>query len=173
MDLEQQWNATVAEMESKMENYIPTNRWLISKNLLREILSNPEICVLSDRKQIMLKNNHKVKIPLLDFIQEATRREFPSEHFHQKTNSKEFQMYRVFVKLLLDSFAPKLLFKNKLLFPPAMLKEHLKQQLQSKQEAAAAAVTGGFGGITLGKSKSRKRKRGGAGVFDMLAGGDG
>ena len=173
LDLEKEWNSTVAEMELKIENYIPSNRWLTSKNLLREILSNPEICVLPDRKQIMLKNNVQVKVPLLDFIQEATRKEFPSEHFHQKRNSKEFQMYRMFVKLLLDSFAPKLLFKNKLLFPPAMLKEHLKQQLQSKQEAAAAAVTGGFGGITLGKSKSRKRKRGGAGVFDMLAGGDG
>ena len=158
LDMEQKWNSTVAEMELKIENYIPTNRWLTAKNLLREILSNPEICVLSDRKQIMLKNNHKIKISLLDFIQEATRREFPSEHFHQKSNSKEFQMYRMFVKLLLDSFAPKLLFKNKLLFPPAMLQQHLKQQLKSKQDAAAAAVTGGFGGVTL-KSKKRKRSK--------------
>jgi hypothetical protein len=157
LDMEQKWNDTVAEMEQKIENYIPTNRWLVAKNLLREILSNPEICVLSDRKQIMLKNNHKVKIALLDFIQEATRREFPSEHFHQKTNSKEFQKYRIFVKLLLDSFAPKLLFKNKLLFPPAMLKEHLAQQLKSKQDAAAAAVTGGFG--VVGRLKSKKRKK--------------
>jgi len=159
LDMEQKWNDTVAEMEQKIENYIPTNRWLVAKNLLREILSNPEICVLSDRKQIMLKNNHKVRISILDFIQEATRREFPSEHFHQKTNSKEFQKYRIFVKLLLDSFAPKLLFKNKLLFPPAMLKEHLTQQLKSKQEAAAAAVTGGFGVVSRLKSKKRKKNK--------------
>ena len=163
LDMEKQWNSTVAEMELKIENYIPTNRWLTAKNLLREILSNSEICVLSDRKQIMLKSNHKIKISLLDFIQEATRREFPSEHFHQKSNSKEFQKYRIFVKLLLDSFAPKLLFKNKLLYPPAMLQQHLKQQLKSKQEAAAAAVTGGFAGVTL---KSRKRKRSSKSMLD-------
>jgi hypothetical protein len=95
----------------------------------------------------------------LDFIQEATRREFPSERFHQKTNSKEFQKYRIFVKLLLDSFAPKLLFKNNLLFPPAMLKEHLDQQLKSKQEAAAAAVTGGFGVVSRLKAKKRKKNK--------------
>ena len=118
---EDQWNKTTNAIESRIENYLPPVKWLAAKNLLREILSNPDICILQDRKNMLIYNNHKLKVSILDFILEATKKNFPvSKDKHRgavRNLSADFQVYRTYVKSLLSHSCPRMIFKNKLLLP--------------------------------------------------------
>ena len=118
---EDEWNKTTNAIESRIENYLPPVKWLAAKNLLRELLSNPDICILQDRKNMLIYNNHKLKVSILDFILEATKKNFPvSKDRHRgavRNLSADFQVYRTYVKSLLSHSCPRMIFKNKLLLP--------------------------------------------------------
>ena len=118
---EDEWNKTTNAIESRIENYLPPVKWLAAKNILRELLSNPDICILQDRKNMLIYNNHKFKVSILDFILEATKKNFPvSKDRHRgavRNLSADFQVYRTYVKSLLSHSCPRMIFKNKLLLP--------------------------------------------------------
>ena len=120
------WNQTILDIEQRIENYLPSVKWLLGKNLLREILTNPDVCILKDKKHMIIYDNYKLKVSILDFILEATKKNFPTAiaakplHYSQKRHthlSGEYQLYRIYVKSLISHSAPKMLFKNKLLLP--------------------------------------------------------
>ena len=121
------WNQTIADIETRIENYLPSVKWLLGKNLLREILTNPDVCILKDKKHMIIYDNHKFKVSILDFILEATKKSFPTAanatySFHKKRHhgggvGHEYQLYRIYVKSLIAHSAPRILFKNKLLLP--------------------------------------------------------
>ena len=115
------WNQTTLEIEQRIENYLPSVKWLLGKNLLREILTNPDVCILKDKKHMIIYDNQKLKVSILDFILEATKKKFPTALHYQPHKrhhvTSDYQLYRVYVKSLLSHSAPKMLFKNKLLLP--------------------------------------------------------
>ena len=71
---EVEWNKVTQAIELRIENYLPSVKWLPAKNLLREILSDPDICILRDQKNMIIYNNHKLKVSILDFILESTKK---------------------------------------------------------------------------------------------------
>ena len=110
------WNRTVFNLERDIENFIPNKKWMKAKNLLREILRNPDICILDDQRRMRLKSIAGATVSLLDFIVAASRRDGPTEK-RSKGNSKEYKMYKLFVQSLLNNHAPQMLFANKLVLP--------------------------------------------------------
>ena len=118
---EVEWNKVTQAIELRIENYLPSVKWLPAKNLLREILSNPDICILRDQKNMTIYNNHKMRVSILDFILESTKKNFPLSKDKTKgairNLSSEHQLYRTYVKSLLSHSCPRMVFKNKLLLP--------------------------------------------------------
>ena len=110
------WNQTVLNLETDIENFVPSKKWMRAKNLLSEILRNPDICILEDQRRMRLKSDRSAVVSLLDFVVAACRREGPSER-RSKGNSKEYKLYKQFTRSLLERHAPQMLFVNKLLLP--------------------------------------------------------
>ena len=110
------WNQTVLNLESDIENFVPSKKWLKAKNLLSEILRNPDICILDDQRRMRLKADKDAVVSLLDFVLAVSRREGPSEK-KSRGSSREYKLYRLFVASLLERQAPQMLFVNKLLIP--------------------------------------------------------
>jgi hypothetical protein len=107
------WNQTVLNLEADIENFVPSKKWMRAKNLLSELLRNPDICILEDQRRMRLKSENAV-VSVLDFILAASRREGPNE---KASAAREYRVYRQFVKSLLDRHAPRMLFTNKLVLP--------------------------------------------------------
>ena len=118
---EVEWNKVTQAIELRIENYLPSVKWLPAKNLLREILSNPDICILRDQKNMIIYSNPKMKVSILDFILESTKKNFPVPKEKAKgairNLSPEHQLFRTYVKSLLSHSCPRMVFKNKLLLP--------------------------------------------------------
>lgn len=110
------WNETVLNLETDIENFVPSKKWMRAKNLLSEILRNPDICILDDQRRMRLKSDDEVVVSLLDFVVAASRREGPNEQ-RSKANTKEYKLYRQFARSLLDKHTPRMLFANKLVLP--------------------------------------------------------
>ena len=70
---------------------------------------------------MMIYNNHKMRVSILDFILESTKKNFPLSKDKTKgairNLSSEHQLYRTYVKSLLSHSCPRMVFKNKLLLP--------------------------------------------------------
>ena len=70
---------------------------------------------------MIIYNNHKLKVSILDFILESTKKNFPVPKDKRKgairNLSSDHQVYRTYVKSLLSHSCPKMVFKNKLLLP--------------------------------------------------------
>ncbi len=109
------WNKTVLQMESDVENFLPAKQWRSCKSLLYEILHNPAICLLNDGRRIKL-HDRPVVVILVDYLSAATRRDAPTER-KSKANTPEFKGFRHVTAALLSYFAPKTLFKNRLVLP--------------------------------------------------------
>ena len=112
------WNQTVLNLEADIENFVPSKKWMRAKNLLSEILRNPDICILEDQRRMRLKSQGAV-VSVLDFILTASRREGPNE---RHSNAPEYKVYRQFVNSLLERHAPRMLFANKLVLPHTTFK---------------------------------------------------
>ncbi len=99
-----EWDETVAELETRIEDFIDPKggKWLLAKNLLKEILRNSNICILENRKEMMLNDIYSTRVSILDFITNAIRRAGPSER-ETRANSAEYRLYRTYVQALLKN----------------------------------------------------------------------
>ena len=132
---EELWDSTVLQMESDVENFLPSKQWRVCKALLYEILHSPSICLLKDGRRIKLherRGPEETIVSVIDYLSAATRRDAPSEK-RSKSHTPEFKKFRQVTHALLSSHAPKTLFKNRLVLPgPA--------ETRSIQQAPAASV---------------------------------
>jgi hypothetical protein len=110
---EKQWEETIREIEENIESYFPPPRWQKIKNLAKEILRNPQFCVMTDGKTFHQKERPRTMVSMIDFLAVATRRAGPMERERDPT----WKLYAMHVETLLRNNAPRDLFKNKLLVP--------------------------------------------------------
>lgn len=110
------WNQTVLRMENEVETFLPRKQWRQCKSLLYEILHNPEICLLQDGRRIKLHNRPGIVASIIDYLSTATRRDAPSERL-AKGKTQEFKTFRQITDALLRGYAPKTLFKNRMVLP--------------------------------------------------------
>ena len=108
-----QWENTNTEIVENIESYFPPHRWQKIKNLAKEILRHPQMCVKVDGKTFHLKDKPRTEVSMIDFLAVATRRAGPME----TERDPIWKMYILHVDTLLKNNAPKDLFKNKLLMP--------------------------------------------------------
>ena len=146
-----EWDEAVAELETRIEDFVDPKggKWLSAKNLLKEILRNANICILENRKEMMLEYRDSTRVSVLDFITNAIRRAGPSEE-ETRGNSSEYRLYRLYVESLLRNLCPRSLFKNKMMLSgrassPASLRRKSKKSKKSHRHCR--------------KSKSRKRRK--------------
>jgi len=107
------WNKTMRDIEDNIEGYFKSHKHRQCKNLAKEILQHPKMCVTVDGRFFHLKDRPRTKVSMIDFIALATRRAAPME-----VSRKPFWInYSVHVDELLKNDAPLELFTNKLLLP--------------------------------------------------------
>ena len=104
----QQWNETLEEIETLIENYFKPNRWTDCKNLAREILRFPDYCIYTDGRYFHRVDKPKNKISLLDFLGDVTRRISDKE----KPKTKLWHQFKPYVKDLRAKGVHSKLFKN-------------------------------------------------------------
>jgi hypothetical protein len=103
----------VLDLETQIEDFISHRYWLAAKSLLKEILRNDQICILTDGRQMRIKNKPMAKVGITDFITVAIRKDGPSEYL--RVDTEEYRNYRLFARCMLDKHCPKSIFKNRLL----------------------------------------------------------
>lgn len=108
-----QWNQTALEIEENIEDFFPTHRWHHAKNLAREILKNPNVCVTVNGRYFHLLDKPTSKVNLISFIALVTRRAGPSEI----VKKNEWRPYKMHVENLLRHDTPIEMITNKLLLP--------------------------------------------------------
>jgi hypothetical protein len=107
------WNKTMREIEDNIEGYFKSHKHRQCKNLAKEILQHPKMCVTTDGRFFHLKDRPRTKVSMIDFIALATRRAAPME-----VSRKSFwSNYSLLVDELLKNNAPLELFTNRLLLP--------------------------------------------------------
>jgi len=133
-------------LEMRIEDFVDPKggKWMLGKNLLKEILRNSNICILENRKEMMLEAVESSRVSILDFITNVIRRAGPTEE-ETRSNSREFQLYRMYVDSLVRNLCPRILFKNKLLLTGG---GKGRQQQMKKSERNL-----------VGRRHSRKRKK--------------
>lgn len=110
---ESMWNQTMREIEDNIEGYFKSHKHRQCKNLAKEILQHPKMCVTVDGRYFHIKERPRTKVSLIDFIALTTRRAAPME-----VSRKPFwSNYCILVDELLKNDAPLELFTNKLLLP--------------------------------------------------------
>jgi len=149
-----EWEDAVAELETRIEDFVDPKggKWLLAKNLLKEILRNSNICILENRKEMMLHNRESTRVSVLDFVTNAIRRSGPNER-ETRGNTAEFRLYRTYVESLLRNLCPRSLFKNKLLLLGGRTSSPISNWRRRKKKESKKSHRHG------GKIKSRKRKR--------------
>ena len=150
-----EWEDAVAELETRIEDFVDPKggKWLLAKNLLKEILRNSNICILDNRKEMMIENRDSTRVSVLDFVTNAIRRCGPNEH-ETRGNSAEFRLYRIYVESLLRNLCPRSLFKNKMLLSGGRASSPLPPSRRRKNKESKKRHRHG------GKMKrSKKRKR--------------
>lgn len=114
---ETMWNKTMRDIEDNIEGYFKSHKHRQCKNLAKEILQHPKMCVTIDGRFFHLKDRPRTKVSMIDFIALATRRAAPME----VTRKPFWSNYSVHVDELLKNDAPLELFTNKLLLPKRFL----------------------------------------------------
>jgi len=147
---EEVWNKTVLQMESDVENFLPSKQWRCCKSLLYEILHNPAICLLSDGRRVKL-HDRPVVASLIDYLSAATRRDAPTER-RTKAQTPEFKGFRHITAALLSYHAPKTLFKNRLVLPG-------KAETRSSPPFDSAENAGGDARALSEKNREVRRKK--------------
>ena len=150
----EEWNDAVAELELRIEDFVDPKggKWLLAKNLLKEILRNSEICIVDNRKEMMLDNDDRTRVSVLDFITNCIRRAGPRED-ETHGDSAEYDTYKLYVRSLVRNLCPKSLFKNKLLLSARASSSRRKKSKRSKERASRKRDGSGR------NRKKRKRKR--------------
>jgi hypothetical protein len=91
--------------------------------ILKSMLNNKKFCFTKNGSTVFLHDNPKTAVPILDFLNTATRMSGPNEISDPR--------YVLFTKILLHSRTPTMYFKNKsLLFgkkPKMVMSHHVKK----------------------------------------------
>ena len=94
-----------------IEQDLPLKRWKICKALARNLFECKHFCVTIDARFVSLKSKTSDRAVLIDFISDVTRRAMDKE-----TPKKEWKLYKIFVKTMLDCGISRNLFKNQFMF---------------------------------------------------------
>jgi hypothetical protein len=74
--LQRQWDEMNRQLESEIETGFDFAKWNVAKNLMREILKCPQVCISSD---FCLAYVNQQEFSIIDFLQVATRKSGPGE----------------------------------------------------------------------------------------------
>jgi hypothetical protein len=116
--LRRQWDEMNEALESEIEAAFQFAKWNVAKNLMREILKCPQVCISSDFR---LAHTHGKDFSIIDFLQVATRQAGPNEGEgsrrsgdRRKNNRENFVLSFVpLLAVLLANRAPVSYIKNK------------------------------------------------------------
>lgn len=114
-----QWEKTLIDIEENIEDFFPSHKWRHCKNLVKELLRNPKVCVTTNGRFFHLVGKPRTKVNLLSFVSLVSRRAAPAE----KPKTKEWSNYMHHVDNLLRHDTPVELFTNKLLLPKRFQKQ--------------------------------------------------
>jgi len=127
--LQREWEEMVEFLEAEIESSFPFKRWIHAKNLLRELLRCPDLCITADYKLCFIKDHKRknsatsvataaakhVHFSIVDFLNLATRHSAPGE----MTSEKIFNFVPL-VRVLLAHAIPHTYIQNKMLLQTAL-----------------------------------------------------
>lgn len=108
---EKNWSEVLSIIYSTIEQDLPLRRWRGAKSLARYVLETGAFCVTRDSRFTSLKTRPLEKAVFFDFINDATRRYSPWEK-----PKKEWKLYKIFIKTLLDHGVSMSPIKNSYLY---------------------------------------------------------
>ncbi len=116
--LQRQWDEMNRQLESEIETGFDFAKWNVAKNLMREILKCPQVCISSDFR---LAYVNQQEFSIIDFLQVATRKSGPGEaasdddgRHHCSRKPQDFVASFVpLLAVLLANHAPVSYVKNK------------------------------------------------------------
>jgi hypothetical protein len=124
-----EWENVVQTIQEIIEENFPSSKWMLVKNLAREILRNKEFCITSNGRMMSLKTHPETPpVPVLDFLMSITRQQGPSE---RHTNNPHLRKHLVYAKHLLETNTPSVYFKNKYFLSPG--KRNVHKRLEHNQ----------------------------------------
>lgn len=118
------WSQATENIVQDIESSIKFQKQLAAKNLARAILKCKYFCVTKDGKAMMVKEQPKTKVPILDFLNAAIRMSGPNEIPDPR--------FSLIAKYLIQADTPLSFFKNKTLLenPSAVRRRQKKKQQQ-------------------------------------------
>jgi hypothetical protein len=144
--LMKQWDEMNEALESEIEAAFQFAKWNVAKNLMREILKCPQVCISSDFR---LAHTDGKDFSIIDFLQVATRQAGPHEGEggrssgsgdRRKNNRENFvSSFVPLLAALLANRAPVSYIKNKHLLNLA-----LKYKIKTKTGQKRARFAAGF-----------------------------
>jgi hypothetical protein len=151
------WEKVVENIQELIEQNFPAAKWMLVKNVAREILRNQQFCLTEDGRMMSLKFNPSTPaIPVLDFLITITRQQGPNERFGNQAHLKKYVAY---AKQLLSNNTPSSYFKNKYFLQTGKkLTSNLssrRHRLQQQQQP----LTNNFSAPHFQISKRRRQKR--------------
>ena len=118
---QREWEEMVEFLENEIESSFPFKRWMHAKNLLKELLRCPELCISADYRLCFMKTKSALSLPkhkhfsIVDFLNLATRHSAPSEMASQKILD-----FVPLVRMLLAHAIPHTYIQNKMLLQAAL-----------------------------------------------------
>jgi hypothetical protein len=118
---QREWEEMVEFLENEIESSFPFKRWMHAKNLLKELLRCPELCISADYRLCFIKTKSALSPPkhkhfsIVDFLNLATRHSAPGEMASQKILD-----FVPLVRMLLAHAIPHTYIQNKMLLQAAL-----------------------------------------------------
>lgn len=105
----EEWNSLISALSINIEEIFKIKERTAARFLMKEILSNPNFCITSN-KMISLNKKPNEPVSILDFIKFCIRSKAP----HEQLNSSHY-IYRDMKRALTSNGTPENVFKNALL----------------------------------------------------------